>query len=156
MNSPFLPSFFFNDCWQRCRTPFIIKRLLRYRQDRGDFSALLLSGDIYFLEALSLSLFLSLSLAAADAAGNVAQRASSSFHLVAALTVSPFCCCYSQSASEAGLLTALNRTMMLISSLRISISCFVCMCVCVLPFVSVQALCVCLRATGRLFNNAAA
>ena len=132
MNSPFLPSFFFNDCWQRCRTPFIIKRLLRYRQDRGDFSALLLSGDIYFLEALSLSLFLSLSLAAAAAAaaGNVAQRASSSFHLVAALTVSPFCCCYSQSASEAGLLTALNRTMMLISSLRISISCFVCMCVC--------------------------
>lgn len=58
MNPSFLPSLFFNDCWQRCPTPFIIKRLLRYRQDRGGFSALLLSGDIYFLEALSLSLSL--------------------------------------------------------------------------------------------------
>ena len=141
MNSSFLPSLFFNDCWQRCPTPFIIKRLLRYRQDRGGFSALLLSGDIYFLEALSLSLSLSLSIAAAAAAGNVAQRASSSFHLVGALTVSPFCCCHSQSASEAGLLTVLNCTMTLISSPRVSINCFVCMCVCA-SFCVRRALCV--------------
>lgn len=134
MNPSFLPSLFFNDCWQRCPTPFIIKRLLRYRQDRGGFSALLLSGDIYFLEALSLSLSRCCCWEHHPACIIVLSPGRRS-HCVALLLLSLSKCKRGRSIDGVKLHNDADQLATYLNQL-------LCVYVCVLPFVSVCALCV--------------